>query len=110
MVIKGPGGAERGRVRYQHSQSTPTGSVITIASGFTPQLTSQNIGITANEGPPWSPCAWSAYHAHQEQTSGGTWTKLSYPDEDTCNAPNDMEDCDTYDINLYAMLRLNWSQ
>lgn len=86
--------------------------MIPIASGYTPQTTSHQVGITADEGPPPpnGSCAWYGYHVHQEQVSGGTWAKLNYPDENTCNEPNVMTDCATYDINAYAMLRLTWSQ
>lgn len=102
-------------MRYQHSIATVSnGTIIPIYSGFSPQQTSAVVGITAYEGPPYpqGSCAWYGYHLHQEQISGGPWTKLSYPDEDTCNAPNMTVDCTPgvpYDINTYAMLRINWT-
>jgi hypothetical protein len=112
VIIKDLGGIERGRVQYDHTVSIATSSIIPIQSGYTPQLTSAAIGDTADEGPPpedGGECAWYGFHVHEAQVSGASWTKLNYPDEDTCNSPNLMTDCGIYNINLYAMLKLAFS-
>ncbi len=103
-VIRDNTGTWRADAKYVHAISTTTGNVISIASGVWPQTTSYILGYTANE----SGCAWTNYHTHQE--SGGGWpNRLSYPDEDTCNAPNKPDECGIYDIDTYPMLGTSWT-